>query len=139
LKSPVVLDVTILQIAYTTPPNIRFKRMSFSARSFNGSMNVIRVTLFRWSGSSGSCMQEDSLVNRAISGRWIPESRREPLPAMLRRVSGRKRMIMMMTTDERMTRNMKMDRKPKKLARRPPRTGPMAILKLRTIAWIPGE
>lgn len=56
------------------------------------------------------------------------------MPAMLRRVSGRKTMIMRRVMEEIMRRKMKMDRKPKKFARRPPMTGPTAILKF-LMAW----
>jgi hypothetical protein len=38
-----------------------------------------------------------------------------------------------MATDDRTSRKMKMDLKPKKLDSRPPRTGPIAMLKLRTV------
>ena len=55
---------------------------------------------------------------------------------MLRIVSGRNTKMMRMVRDERSNRNTKIDLKPRKFARRPPITGPMAMLKFRTIKEI---
>ncbi len=65
-------------------------------------------------------------------GLYIPLSRREPSPAILRIVSGRNTKIMRMVRDDRINKNAKMDLKPRKSARRPPITGPTAMLKFRT-------
>jgi hypothetical protein len=67
-----------------------------------------------------------------MRGWCMPLSLSEPLPAMLRRVSERKIMMATRTTEEMIRRKMKIARKLKELARAPPRTGPMAMLKLRT-------
>jgi hypothetical protein len=56
----------------------------------------------------------------------------EPSPAILRIVSGRNTKMMRMVRDDRSNRNTKIDLKPKKSARRPPITGPIAMLKFRT-------
>jgi alkyl sulfatase BDS1-like metallo-beta-lactamase superfamily hydrolase len=50
---------------------------------------------------------------------------------MLRSVSGRKTVIARTVILESTSRKMKMDRKPRKFARTPPRTGPAAMLKFR--------
>lgn len=42
-------------------------------------------------------------------------------------------MTIMITSEESMARKMKMDRKPKVFAKTPPKTGPIAMLKLRTV------
>lgn len=62
----------------------------------------------------------------------MPVSRSDPLPAMRRSVSGRKTTIAPRVRDDIMRRKMKIERKPKKFANKPPSTGPMAILKFRT-------
>lgn len=62
----------------------------------------------------------------------MPPVRTEPLPVMLRIVSGRKTIMSAKTSPESTSRKMKIDRNPKKFAKMPPRTGPMAILKFRT-------
>lgn len=63
----------------------------------------------------------------------MPPLRTEPLPVILRMVSGRKTTISAKTSPERIRRKMKIDLNPRKLARIPPKTGPMAMLKLRTV------
>jgi hypothetical protein len=44
-----------------------------------------------------------------MRGWWIPVRRREPFPAIVRRVSGRKMMIAMIVRVERIKRKMKMN------------------------------
>lgn len=65
----------------------------------------------------------------------MPPARTDPFPVILRIVSGRKTTMSANTSPERIRRKTKMDLKPKKLDRIPPRTGPMAMLKFRT-SWI---
>lgn len=62
----------------------------------------------------------------------MPRTLTDPLPAIHRIVSGRKKIMSAKTTTESIKRKTKIDLKPKELARMPPRTGPIAILKLRT-------
>jgi hypothetical protein len=72
-------------------------------------MNVLIFTFPGVYDSSRSCIYGGSLIKRSTKGRWMPVRRRAPFPAMLRRVSGRKKMIAIMVKEERMSKNTNID------------------------------
>jgi hypothetical protein len=113
------------------PPNTKLKRISLSTKRRRDSTNVRRDTRLVHTGPSGFCACFSALILYG-RGLYIPLSHRETSPAILRIVSGRNTKMTRMVRDERINRNTKIDLKPRKSARRPPITGPIAMLKFRT-------
>jgi hypothetical protein len=129
----VVLDVTILQMAYTTPPKSRFRTISFSNRSLSGFINVMNVTFFSLDRLVGS-LNMPRLYDVPCD-RWLVNAS-ESQGAVARDASQslrQKQIINTITREERIARKMKIDRKPNTFAKALPRTGPIAMLKLQIV------
>jgi hypothetical protein len=112
-------------------PNTIEARIFFCRRQLNGSMQAV---------TDGRQLREFPVGLKGVSrdlkidqnGRCMSPNLTVPFPAMLRSVSGRRKIIKTMMVAANMKMTQKIDRKPRNWVRAPPMTGLMKWLPIKT-------